>query len=170
MRLFKYLSGIYEYMFYRVYIRRRKLWDRAPWLRTWSPGMTASLVPLMLFSIAFVFPLLFVFLYLLNIHNNNILVIIFLVTYFIAGDFTDKFFLNKGNYLEIVRKYENENRYERKRRTKQVWILVLITVLWLVVFTCIIYFVFPHSSNSLYKNSSPEYIEMLKDIRDRRAQ
>lgn len=78
--------------------------------------------------------------------------------YFIVDDFTDRFFLNKGNYLGIVRKYESENKYERKHRTKQVWILVLITVLWLVVFTCIVYFVFPHSSNSLYKNPSSEYI------------
>ena len=170
MRLFKYLSVIYEYMFYRVYIRRRKLWDRAPWLRTWSPEMRASLVPLMLFSIAFVLPLLFLFLHLLDIHNNTILVIISSVMYFIVDDFTDRFFLNKGNYLGIVRKYESENKYERKHRTKQVWILVLITVLWLVVFTCIVYFVFPHSSNSLYKNPSSEYIEMLKEIRDQRLQ
>ena len=170
MKLFKYISGIYEYMFYRVYIRRRKLWDRAPWLRTWSPEMTASLVPLILFSIAFVLPLLFVFLHFLNIHNNNILAIIYLATYLFADDFTNRFFLNKGNYLKIVRKSEKETKYERRRRTKQVWLLILITVIWLVVFTGIVYFVFPHSSNSLYKNPSPEYIEMLKDIRDKRSQ
>ena len=72
--------------------------------------------------------------------------------------------------MKIVRKYEKETKYERRRRTKQVWLLILITVIWLVVFTGIVYFVFSHSSNSLYKNPSPEYIEMLKDIRDRRAQ
>lgn len=39
--------------------------------------------------------LIFLFLHLLNIHNNTILVIISLVTYFIVDDFTDSFFLIK---------------------------------------------------------------------------
>ena len=81
-------------------------------------------------------------------------------------------FISDGQYLSIADKYRNETKEKQRQRMKQVWIFLAINLIWVIF--CIFLFIEvippPSNADTSNKNPSPEYIEMLKDIRDRRAQ
>ena len=69
-------------------------------------------------------------------------------------------------------KYRNETKEKQRQRMKQVWIFLAINLIWVIF--CIFLFIKvippPSNADTSNKNPSPEYIEMLKDIRDQRPQ
>lgn len=83
-----------------------------------------------------------------------------------------RLFISDGQYLSIADKYRNETKEKQRQRMKQVWIFLAINLIWVIF--CIFLFIKvippPSNADTSNKNPSPEYIEMLKDIRDRRAQ
>ena len=105
----------------------------------------------------------------LEVPNNEELGILLAVIFtFVAH----RLFISDGQYLSIADKYRNETKEKQRQRMKQVWIFLAINLIWVIF--CIFLFIKvippPSNADTSNKNPSPEYIEMLKDIRDRRAQ
>ena len=101
--------------------------------------------------------------------NNEELGILLAVIFTFAAH---RLFVSDGRYLSIADKYRNETKEKQRQRMKQVWIFLAINLIWVIF--CIFLFIKvippPSNADTSNKNPSPEYIEMLKDIRDRRAQ
>ena len=154
---------IYEYLFYRTYIWQFRLWGEKR-----SPEVAGLLLPTSLFTFVFVGPIVGV-LHSLEVPNNEELGILLAVIFtFVAH----RLFISDGQYLSIADKYRNETKEKQRQRMKQVWIFLAINLIWVIF--CIFLFIKvippPSNADTSNKNPSPEYIEMLKDIRDRRAQ
>ena len=122
----------------------------------------------LMFTFVFVGPIVGV-LHSLEVPNNEELGILLAVIFtFVAH----RLFISDGQYLSIADKYRNETKEKQRQRMKQVWIFLAINLIWVIF--CIFLFIKvippPSNADTSNKNPSPEYIEMLKDIRDRRAQ
>ena len=121
-----------------------------------------------MFTFVFVGPIVGV-LHSLEVPNNEELGILLAVIFtFVAH----RLFISDGQYLSIADKYCNETKEKQRQRMKLVWIFLAINLIWVIF--CIFLFIKvippPSNADTSNKNPSPEYIEMLKDIRDRRAQ
>lgn len=105
----------------------------------------------------------------LEVQNNEELGILLAVIFTFAAH---RLFVSDGRYLSIADKYRNETKEKQRQRMKQVWIFLAINLIWVIF--CIFLFIKvippPSNADTSNKNPSPEYIEMLKDIRDQRPQ
>ena len=163
MNILKQIYEIYEYLFYRTYIWQLRLWGEKR-----LPEVAGLLLPTSLFTFVFVGPIVGV-LHSLEVQNNEELGILLAVIFaFVAH----RLFVSNGRYLSIADKYRNETKEKQRQRMKQVWIFLAINLIWVIFCIFLLIKVIPPPSNAdtSNKNPSQEYIEMLKDIRNRRAQ
>ena len=121
-----------------------------------------------MFTFVFVCPIVGV-LHSFEVQNNEELGILLAVIFTFAAH---RLFVSDGRYLSIADKYRNETKEKQRQRMKQVWIFLAINLIWVIF--CIFLFIKvippPSNADTSNKNPSPEYIEMLKDIRDQRPQ
>jgi hypothetical protein len=163
MKILKQIYEIYEYLFYRTYIWQLRLWGEKN-----SPEIAGLLLPTSLFTFVFVGPIVGL-LHSLEVPNNEELGVLLAVIFtFVAY----RLFVNDERYLFIADKYRNETKERQRQRMRQVWIFLAMNLVWVIF--CIFLFirVIPPPSNVDTSNKNPplEYIEMLKEIRDRRPQ
>ena len=65
-------------------------------------------------------------------------------------------FYSKSNINMLEKKYENETIFERKQRTKEMWILIGGTFIWIIIFVLLI----------TEPSVDSETIDRLKELRN----
>lgn len=119
------IVDIYGYLYYRIYI-----WQKHINGEDSAPEIAARMLPTIMILGSLVVPILCV-IDLLGIELNNAYI---MITVFIL--FT--IYYNQININQLENKYENETIFERKQRTKEMWILIGITIIWIIIFVLLI--------------------------------
>lgn len=163
MKIFRQIYDIYEYLFYRTYVWQLRLWGEER-----SPEVAGLLLPTSLFTFVFIGPIVGT-LHTLEVPNNEGISLLLAVIFAFVSY---RLFVSDGRYLSIADKYRNETKEKQRQRMRQVWIFLIINFIWVIFCLFLFIKVIPTPSNTDTSNKKPssEYIEMLKEIRERRPQ
>ena len=115
----------YNYLFYRIYKWQKRINGKYS-----APEIAARILPINMILWSLALPFLYV-IDLLGIELNSVYIMIPLfILYSIYDD--------QLNINQFENKYENETIFERKQRTKKMWILIGITIIWIIIFVLLI--------------------------------
>ena len=124
------VCDIYEYLYYRLYN-----WQLNLWKGKYAPEISALFGPGVLISLNIGVPIIAC----INcfgsesLRNSDYVVV---VTSIIVI-FPYLFFILNNRFLLILQKYKKENKEQRKKRTIEVWIYIICSILFAVLFTII---------------------------------
>lgn len=144
MNLVKKIWNTYNYLLYRIYIWQKRINGKDS-----APEIAACSLPGVMILGSFFIPFLCLI--------DYIGIEIGIIPYFIAIIFAlFLMFYSKSNINMLEKKYENETIFERKQRTKEMWILIGGTFIWIIIFVLLI----------TEPSVDSETIDRLKELRN----
>ena len=130
MNLVKKIWNTYNYLLYRIYIWQKRINGKDS-----APEIAARSLPGVMILGSFFIP----FLCLIDYIGIEIGII-----------------YSKSNINMLEKRYENETIFERKQRTKEMWILIGGTFIWIIIFVLLI----------TEPSVDSETIDRLKELRN----